>query len=135
MTIAYEVSIDQQYGYGVCCKLVLKYYDYILLLLFVVKEWCSFVIFSKLVSAVNTKTLSVLIISPNCAWFDKKYRCKALGSNYYTYLIFSPYKPYLWVNNNKVLVEYFGWNKQNVVKCTREIGKKIRKPRNNNFNH
>ena len=48
------------------------------------------------------------IISPNCAWFDKKYRCKALGSNYYTYLIFSPYKPYLWVNNNKVLVEFFG---------------------------
>ena len=38
VTIAYEVSIDQQYGYGVCCKLVLKYYDYILLLLFVVKE-------------------------------------------------------------------------------------------------
>ena len=35
VTIAYEVSIDQQYGYGVCCKLVLKYYDYILLLLFV----------------------------------------------------------------------------------------------------
>ena len=35
VTIAYEVSMDQQYGYGVCCKLVLKYYDYILLLLFV----------------------------------------------------------------------------------------------------
>ena len=43
VTIAYEVFIDQQYGYGVCCKLVLKYYDYILLLLFVVKEGCSFV--------------------------------------------------------------------------------------------
>ena len=43
VTIAYEVSIDQQYGYGVCCKLVLKYYDYILLLLFIVKEGCSFV--------------------------------------------------------------------------------------------
>ena len=27
------------------------------------KEWCSFVIFSKLVSAVNAKTLSVLIAS------------------------------------------------------------------------
>ena len=49
VTIAYEVSMDQQYGYGVCCKLVLKYYDYILLLLFVM----FICVFSKLVSAVN----------------------------------------------------------------------------------
>ena len=49
VTIAYKVSIDQQYGYGVCCKLVLKYYDYILLLLFVM----FICVFSKLVSAVN----------------------------------------------------------------------------------